>query len=369
MKNQRKNPSRHVVEALEDRSLLSNSLLAVSISDGAAYEGNSGNSNMTFEIDLNAPAAQTMSVQYETVNGTAKAGTDYVYTSGLAYFNFGDMKSFISVPVIGNTRIDGNRAFTVQLSNSFSASIARGTGTGTIVDDDFPAVKISAVKPTASANGPVDGSVRISRSVTTNKNLKVLLTVAGTARPGIDYTKLASSAVILAGKAYVDVPIKPIAASAKVGTRTVIVTIKPSSTPTYVLGSVTKATVNITNKETVPPSAKLTSNPGIPAASASSYQVTAVYTDNSAMSLASIATGNLRVTGPNSYSLLATLVSKKISADGKSVTAIYSIPAPGGSWDASDDGTYTILVVASQIKDTAGNSIVPGGLGTFAVTV
>ena len=87
------------------------------------------------------------------------------------------------------------------------------------------------------------------------------------------------------------------------------------------------------------------------------------------MNLASVATGNLSVTGPNGYSQVATLVSRKLSTNGKSVTAVYSVPAPGGSWDASDNGTYTILVVANQVKDTAGNAVVAGGLGTFAVAV
>ena len=85
--------------------------------------------------------------------------------------------------------------------------------------------------------------------------------------------------------------------------------------------------------------------------------------------LASVATGNLRVTGPNGYSLLATLVSRTLAVGGKSATAVYSVPAPGGSWDSSDNGTYTILVVANQVKDTSGNALVAGGLGTIAVAV
>ena len=371
MYRKRKDQSRPLVEALEGRTLLSgmfgNALLAVAIGDSAAYEGNSGTSNMTFRVDLNAPTYQALSVQYETLDGTAKAGTDYVYTAGVAYFNYGDTTTYITVPIIGNTRMDGNRAFSVQLSNSFSASIDRGMATGTIVDDDFPAITVKAMQPTASAVGPVNGSVRFTRNAGTTGSLKVAYTIGGTAKPGVDYAKLSGSATIRAGQTYADVLVKPIATSSKPGTKTVILTAKAGSG--YVLGAATKATVNITNKEVVPPTAKLTSNPGILVLSAAGYRFTTVYTDNVAMSLASVATGNLSVAGPNSYSQLATLVSRKLSTDGKSVTAVYSIPAPGGSWDSSDNGTYTILVVANQVKDTAGNAIVGGGVGTFGVTV
>ncbi|MFI5379328.1 MAG: Calx-beta domain-containing protein [Tepidisphaerales bacterium] len=371
MDRKRKDQPRQIMEALEGRTLLSgmfgNSLLAVSIADSSATESSSAAADMTFSVSLNAPSYQPLSVQYQTADGTATAGTDYVYSSGVAYFNAGDTTSYITVPLISNTRIGPNLTFSVQLFNSIGASIDQGTATGTIIDANLPAVGVKAVQPTASAIGPVNGTVRFVRTAGFTTNLKVLYTVAGTAKAGVDYTKLSGSAVIAAGKTYVDVPVKPIAASNKVGTKTVILTVKAGTG--YVLGSATKATVNITNKETVPPTAKLTSNPGVSVASVLNYRFTAVYTDNVAMSLASVATGNLSVTGPNGYSQVATLLSKKLSTDGKSVTAVYSIPAPGGSWDPSDNGTYTILVVAGQVKDAAGNSIVAGGLGTFGVAV
>src|SRR2546426_2175962 len=38
---------------------------------------------------------------------------------------------------------------------------------------------------------------------------------------------------------------------------------------------------------------------------------------------------------------------------GNAVT--YRIAAPGGTWDASDNGTYTVSQNANQVKDVAGN--------------
>jgi hypothetical protein len=39
--------------------------------------------------------------------------------------------------------------------------------------------------------------------------------------------------------------------------------------------------------------------------------------------------------------------------------ARYSFTPPGGTWDAEDDGTYTIAIVADQVKDVAGNAVAP----------
>jgi len=34
----------------------------------------------------------------------------------------------------------------------------------------------------------------------------------------------------------------------------------------------------------------------------------------------------------------------------------YSVPAPGGYWDSTDNGAYTITVQPNQVKDTSGNA-------------
>src|SRR5439155_8466705 len=45
--------------------------------------------------------------------------------------------------------------------------------------------------------------------------------------------------------------------------------------------------------------------------------------------------------------------------------ATYRIPAPGGFWNESDNGTYTVAQNASQVRDTAGNAHPAGTIGTF----
>ena len=44
--------------------------------------------------------------------------------------------------------------------------------------------------------------------------------------------------------------------------------------------------------------------------------------------------GDVTVTGRDGYSQAASLVSKAANADG-SLTAVYRVPGPGGTWDAA----------------------------------
>ena len=47
------------------------------------------------------------------------------------------------------------------------------------------------------------------------------------------------------------------------------------------------------------------------------------------------------------------------SADGKTVTALFNVIAPGGTWDPGDNGTYEIRVAAGAVTDSAGNASAP----------
>ena len=54
--------------------------------------------------------------------------------------------------------------------------------------------------------------------------------------------------------------------------------------------------------------------------------------------------------------------------DGSSLTASYTVAAPGGKWSEDDDGTYTVSVVGGQVLDAAGTAVA-GVSTTFAVDV
>ena len=103
----------------------------------------------------------------------------------------------------------------------------------------------------------------------------------------------------------------------------------------------------------------------ITSASSSTHSITVEYRDNVAVDASDIGTGDIQVTGPNAFSQTATFVSVSSSSDGTPKTGTYRITAPGGSWDAADNGTYTVSMIASQVSDTSDNFVAAGVLGTF----
>ena len=111
-------------------------LPSVSIADVSAAEGNSGTTMMSFPVTLSAASTQTVSVNYATSNGTATAPADYAAASGTIRFAPGETSKPIQVALVGDTIYEPNETFTVALSNSVNATIAVGSATGTIDDDD-----------------------------------------------------------------------------------------------------------------------------------------------------------------------------------------------------------------------------------------
>jgi chitinase len=122
------------LEQLDGRCLPSASP-ALTVSDVTLLEGNSGSQNAWVTLSLSAPSTKTVKVNYQTVNGTARAGSDYDPVSGTATFAPGQTRYSVLVPVRGDTQIEPDETFSVKLQNPRNATIADGTGVVTILDD------------------------------------------------------------------------------------------------------------------------------------------------------------------------------------------------------------------------------------------
>jgi PKD repeat protein len=148
---------------------------AAGISDVSVAEGNSGTTNANFAVNLSAPASSTVTVSYATVDGTAAAGQDYTATSGVLTFLAGETLKAIAVPVIGDTAVETNETFFVNLSlPTGGLNITDNQGVGTIVNDDQlpnqPPVAVISASPTSgyapltvnfsgSGSSDADGSI------------------------------------------------------------------------------------------------------------------------------------------------------------------------------------------------------------------
>ena len=97
------------------------------------------------------------------------------------------------------------------------------------------------------------------------------------------------------------------------------------------------------------------------------HRFTVNYIDDIAIQVADIATGNIRVNGPNAYSEIAQLESVAPSSDPGMIAATFSVQPPGGTWDAADTLAYAIEILDLQVRDSAGTFIVGSQIGSFIV--
>jgi hypothetical protein len=102
---------------------------------------------------------------------------------------------------------------------------------------------------------------------------------------------------------------------------------------------------------------------------ATSHTFTVQYADETAINVASIDNADVRVTGPNGYSQLATRQFVTGTGNGSPRTATYKITAPGGTWNSADNGTYTVTMQAAQVSDTSGKFVPAGTLGLFTTNI
>jgi len=93
--------------------------------------------NMTFTLTLSAAAAQAVTVNFATADGSATiANNDYQSASGTVVFDAGQTTRTINVVIVGDNTVEPNETFSVVLSNPTNATLGNGTGTGTILNDD-----------------------------------------------------------------------------------------------------------------------------------------------------------------------------------------------------------------------------------------
>jgi hypothetical protein len=109
------------------------------ISDARVSEGDLGVRDATFTLTMGWATPAPATVNYRTVDGTARAANDYVAKVGEAVFAPGTTRTTITVPVIGDNMDEPNRTFSVDLFIGTPAvvKIYDGQGIGTIVDDDW----------------------------------------------------------------------------------------------------------------------------------------------------------------------------------------------------------------------------------------
>jgi hypothetical protein len=108
----------------------------ISINDVSVTEGNSGTKAATFTLTLSGPSVEAIAVRAISTPGTATASSDYNSINLVVTFQPGVVTRTFDVQIVGDTNLETNETFTVNLSEPFGTTIADGEGVGTILDDD-----------------------------------------------------------------------------------------------------------------------------------------------------------------------------------------------------------------------------------------
>ena len=109
-------------------------LPVLTVDDARAAEGT--DATLDFTVRMNAAVEGTVTVDYATRDGTAKAGEDYTAQSGTLTFAPDDTEKTVSVPILDDALDEGSETFTLRLTNANGARIGDGEATGTIENSD-----------------------------------------------------------------------------------------------------------------------------------------------------------------------------------------------------------------------------------------
>ena len=103
-------------------------LASIEASDAEAREGEA----LEFRLELSQESETPVSVDYETAEGTAHEGADYVPLSGTVSFAPGETVKTVAVATLGDGNAEPAETVTLRLSNVEGATLATPEASGTI---------------------------------------------------------------------------------------------------------------------------------------------------------------------------------------------------------------------------------------------
>lgn len=219
-----------------------------------------GSVTLTVEVVRSGDPAQEISVDYVTVDGSAKAGTKYTRTEGRLRFGANVTSQTITVPIIDEPFIEGTTTFNVVLSNPLPATAQGGnsasrlgspsSATVTIIDNDARTFQFSSSNVTvANSSGAVNVTVTFSRAGDPNGIYTVdFATADGSAIAGRDYTATSGTLTFGPGETSKTITIQITPQPAGQPTRQFYVVLSNPSSGAA-LGQNSTATVTITNPD------------------------------------------------------------------------------------------------------------------------
>ncbi|MEW6445408.1 MAG: ExeM/NucH family extracellular endonuclease [Pseudomonadota bacterium] len=146
-------------------------VLSIAATDASKTEGNAATTAFTFTVTRAGDTSGATDVNWAVTGSSASPAdaADFGGTlpSGVVSFGVGETTKTITVDVSGETTAESTEGFTVTLSGATGgASIIQATATGSILDDDSAATRISAIQGNSSASA-MDGNIVTVEAVVT----------------------------------------------------------------------------------------------------------------------------------------------------------------------------------------------------------
>ena len=133
-----------------------------------------------------------MTVNYQTSNSTAIAGTDYTAAAGTLTIPAGKTSGIIPVTVLADQAATTNRVFYLSLSGASGATLATPKLSGTIVEQNSRRRRACRLPACRRRSGPSGATTTMTFTVSLNEALTYPVTVTATtedltAKAGVNY--------------------------------------------------------------------------------------------------------------------------------------------------------------------------------------
>jgi len=194
---------------IQDRSALP----SLTIGDASVVAGATGTTPAVFTLTLSPASSRTVSVNYQTADGTATAADqDYLPASGTVLFAPLETSKTVTVQVLPKSFLE-TRTFFVDLSPAVNAAVTRSRGIGTITRP-YPTLSVgdAAVLAPGAGGAPGTALLPVNLSIPSAQTVTVSYATADkTAVAGVDYTAASGTLSFAPGETTkpVSVPVLP----------------------------------------------------------------------------------------------------------------------------------------------------------------
>ena len=161
----------------------------LAVAGTSVAEGNAGDKVLDFVVKSSESSTSPISFDVFTENGSAASGSDYVANAIIGQtIAAGQSSTTFPVTIHGDTTIESNESFTVNLANPSMATMSVAKAQGRIVNDDLPSLSIVDASVVEGNSGITTATFVVQLSAPSSGPVSFdIATSNGSAQAGSDY--------------------------------------------------------------------------------------------------------------------------------------------------------------------------------------